>query len=467
MSSVKPRRWSIVAGLSLAVALALSACSDDSSSDDADEPEEVQDAAGATDTENYEASAQTRDAVDTIAGLDAVSTGLDFIESDHDRTVAEQIEITEIPSPPFNEDQRGDDYLTRLEQAGLSDVAKDDEGNVYGMIEGAGEGPTLFVSAHLDTVFPEGTDVTVEDVDGQLHAPGIGDDSRGLAAVLSVARAFQETGVQPQGDVILGGTVGEEGEGDLRGVKAFFDGRDDVDGFISVDGTEPGPVTYEATGSHRFRITFPGPGGHSFSAFGTPSSVHAMGRAISEISDMETPDDPKTTFTVGVVEGGDAVNAIAGDAAMLVDIRSNAEEEVEKVEEQVRGIVADAAEAENARWDVSPDEGISVEVEMIGDRPAGTQDETSPIVETAWSASSSLDLEAALSDPSSTDSNLPISLDIPAVTLGGGGYGEGAHSLDEWYDPTDGYLGPQRVFLTILSLVGVADGNAPDPLLQP
>lgn len=416
--------------------------------------------------EGYEASTANQDAVNAIAELDDVAAGLEFIESDHDRTVDEQIEITEIPSPPFKEDKRADDYLNRLEKAGVADVAKDDEGNVYGMIKGSGEGPTLFVSAHLDTVFPEGTDVKVkEEEDGTLHAPGIQDDGRGLAALLSVARGFQESGVKPQGDIILGGTVGEEGEGDLRGVKAFFEEHDDIDGYISMDGDDPGAVTYQATGSHRFRISFPGPGGHSFGAFGTPSSVHAMGRAIAQISDLETPSEPKTTFTVGVVEGGSAVNAIAGDATMLVDIRSNAEEEVVKVEEQVRSIVEDAAAAENERWDTKPDEGIAVEVEMIGDRPAGTQDAASPIVETAWSSATSLGLEAALSGPSSTDSNLPISLDIPAVTIGGGGNGEGSHSLDESYDPTDAYQGPQRAFLAILSLVGVAEDGAPAPLL--
>lgn len=459
------RRWGVVAATGLTAILVLSGCHAGPPVDGGSEPTESSGDSGQSDTEGYEASASNQEAVSAIAEADDVVAGLEFIESDHDRTVDEQIEITEIPSPPFKEDKRADDYLNRLEKAGVQDVAKDDEGNVYGMIKGAGEGPTLFVSAHLDTVFPEGTDVKVKEKDGILHAPGIQDDGRGLAALLSVARGFQESGVKPQGDIILGGTVGEEGEGDLRGVKAFFEDHDDIDGYISLDGDDPGAVTYQATGSHRFRISFPGPGGHSFGAFGTPSSVHAMGRAIAQISDLETPSEPKTTFTVGVVEGGSSVNAIAGDAAMLVDIRSNAEDEVVKVEEQIRSIVEEAAAAENERWDTNPDEGISVEVEMIGDRPAGTQDETSPIVETAWSSATSLGLEAALSGPSSTDSNLPISLDIPAVTIGGGGSGEGSHSLDESYDPTDAYQGPQRAFLAILSLVGVAEDGAPAPLL--
>ena len=466
MSSPKRCRRSTLLAAAVTATMILSACSGQSADGDPDESPSQSDP-GQSDTGGYEASAPNQDAVQAIAELGDVADGLAFIESDQEQTVAEQIEITEIPSPPFKEDKRADDYLARLKEAGVADAAKDAEGNVYGTIKGSGEGPTLFVSAHLDTVFPEGTDVKVKEKDGQLHAPGIQDDGRGLAALLSVARAFQETGIKPQGDIILGGTVGEEGEGDLRGVKAFFEEHDDIDGYISVDGDDPGAVTYQATGSHRFRISFPGPGGHSFGAFGTPSSIHAMGRAIAKISDLETPAEPKTTFTVGVVEGGASVNSIAGSAAMLVDIRSNAEEEVDKVEEKVRTIVEDAATAENERWNVSPDEGVSVEVEMIGDRPAGTQDETSAIVETAWSSAASLDLEPALSGPSSTDSNLPISLGIPAVTIGGGGSGEGAHSLDEWFDPTDAYQGPQRAFLTMLSLVGVAEDGAPDPLLQP
>lgn len=467
MFSLLRRRRGAIATASLVFILIMSGCHAGPAESDPDDPGSAPAGSDSTDTSGYEATAEYREAVGAIAELENVAAGLDFIESDHDQTVAEQIEITEIPSPPFKEDERAADYLKRLEKAGVADVTQDDEGNVYGTIKGSGEGPTLFVSAHLDTVFPEGTDVKVTKKDGVLHAPGIQDDGRGLAALLSVARAFQESGVQPQGDIILGGTVGEEGEGDLRGVKAFFDEHDDIDGYISIDGDDPGAVTYRATGSHRFRISFPGPGGHSFGAFGTPSSIHAMGRAIAAIADLETPADPKTTFTVGVVEGGESVNAIAGDATMLVDIRSNAEEEIDTVEEEVRAIVEDAAAAENERWEADGDDAVSVEVEMIGDRPAGTQEEESPIVQTAWSSASALDLGASLSDPSSTDSNLPISLGIPAVTIGGGGSGEGSHSLSESYDPTDGHLGPQRAFLAMLSLVGVTADGAPDPLLEP
>lgn len=456
-----------VASTALIFVLAVSACHAGPPESGSDDPSSNPSESESSDTAGYEATAENRDAVGSVADLENVAAGLDFIEADHDQTVAEQIEITEIPSPPFKEDKRAADYLKRLEKAGVQDVARDEEGNVYGTIKGSGEGPTLFVSAHLDTVFPAGTDVSVSEKDGVLHAPGIQDDGRGLAALLSVARAFQDSGVQPQGDIILGGTVGEEGEGDLRGVKAFFDEHDDIDGYISIDGDDPGAVTYRATGSHRFRISFPGPGGHSFGAFGTPSSIHAMGRAIATIADLETPADPKTTFTVGVVEGGESVNSIAGDATMLVDIRSNAEEEIDKVEAKVRTIVEEAATEENERWGADGEDAVSVEVEMIGDRPAGTQDEASEIVQTAWSSAATLDLEASLSDPSSTDSNLPISLGIPAVTIGGGGSGEGSHSVDESYDPTDGHLGPQRAFLTMLSLVGVAEDGAPDPLLEP
>lgn len=409
----------------------------------------------------YSPSEKTQKCYDLLSKDPRIQKGLEFIKNDHDNTVKEQIEICEIPAPPFKEEVRAKDYMNRLKELGLEDVKMDKEGNVYGVRYGTGNGPKLLVTAHLDTVFPEDTDVTVKEKDGILYAPGIGDDSRGLAALLSIVRAFNESGIQTVGDIVFGGDVGEEGLGDLRGVKALFRENTDFDGYISIDGGGQTGITYLATGSHRYEITYKGPGGHSFGAFGLPSATHALGRAIAKIADIQTPKEPRTTFTVGTVEGGTSVNSIAGEATMLVDMRSNDTAELLKVEAKFLDIVKQAVVEENERWG---SDLMTVDIKLVGQRPAGSQSSNSPIVEAAWMSTEVIGQQPRLSGPSSTDANLPISLGIPAVTLGGGGTSGEAHAVTEWYDPTDAYLGPQRIFLTIAGLVGV-DGVT-EPLLE-
>jgi acetylornithine deacetylase/succinyl-diaminopimelate desuccinylase-like protein len=409
----------------------------------------------------YTVSPAVKNVYERLSSNPLVKKGVAFIKGDHDKTIAEQKEICAIPAPPFKEEVRAKNYQQRLTSGGLKEVKMDAEGNVFGLWPGTGKGPKLLVAAHLDTVFPEGTDVTVKEKDGILHAPGIGDNSRGLAALLSVIRAFNETGIKTIGDVIFCGNVGEEGLGDLRGVKALFRDHKDIDGFISVDGDRYAEIGYLATGSHRYEITYEGPGGHSFSAFGLPSATHALGRAISKIADLQTPKEPKTTFTVGTVGGGTSVNAIAAKASMLVDMRSNSEKELLKLEGKFLDIIKKAADEENARWG---SDKMKVLKKPVGDRPAGSQPADSPIVQAAWVATKATGQEPRLKEPSSTDSNLPISLKIPAITINGGGKGSNSHSPSESYDPTHAYLGPQRIFLTILGLVGVE--SVSEPLLS-
>lgn len=392
-----------------------------------------------------------------------VQKGLDFLQKDDEHTLDEQINLTLIPAPTFQEKERGKVYKEKLALLGLSDIEEDRHGNVYGVRRGIGDGPTLFVCAHLDTVFPADTDIQVKRKDGKVYAPGISDDGRGLAAVLSVVRAFNETNIQTYGDIIFGATVGEEGLGDLRGVKGLFNDRTDIDGFISLEPGNPEEITYLATGSHRYHVTYKGSGGHSFGSFGIPSAIHALGRAISKIGDIQTPSDPKTTFTVGTISGGTSVNTIAEEASMAVDLRSTSMEELLKLEEKVLSILKEAAEEENNRWN-SDKTSIEVTYELVGNRPAGSQSSHAPIVSSSIEAGKVLGLTPKLSPAISTDSNVPISLGIPAVTLGGGGICGGAHTLDEYFDPTDAYLGPQYVFLTILGLVGVK--NIASPILK-
>jgi acetylornithine deacetylase/succinyl-diaminopimelate desuccinylase-like protein len=244
------------------------------------------------------------DAFQSILSAPAVIKALADIRADDARTFEEQKTLTEIPSPPFKEQARAAYYVKRLREVGLSDATIDREGNVIGVRKGRGGGPKLVISAHLDTVFPEGTDVRVKERDGRYYAPGIGDDTRGLVELLAVLRAMNANALRTVGDVLFVGTVGEEELGDLRGVKALFRDQPDIDGFISVDGDRINRIVNRATGSHRYEAIFKGPGGHSFSAFGLPSAIHAMGRAIAKISEVRTPSSPKTTFTVGTVRGG-------------------------------------------------------------------------------------------------------------------------------------------------------------------
>jgi tripeptide aminopeptidase len=408
----------------------------------------------------------TRAAFNAIAADAHVQQALAFLKADDANTLSEQKAINVIPAPPFKEKVRGEFYAKRLKELGLADVHIDSEGNVIGLRRGSGHGPRLVLSAHQDTVFPEGTDVSIHEREGKVFAPGISDDTRGLAALLSVIRAFNASGIRTTGDILFVGTVGEEGMGDLRGVKALFREDKNIDGFISVDGTDVARITYQGTGSHRYVVTFKGPGGHSFGAFGLPSAIHAMGRAIAKISDLTVPKTPKTTFTVGTVAGGTSVNAIAGSATMEIDMRSNGGPQLLEIESKVLAAINQAVEEEDARWHPEKDfERITVDAKLVGDRPGGSASPDQAPVWVSALATEAIGQKQTLTEASSTDSNVPINLGIPAVTLGGGGKSNGAHSLRESFDPTDAYLGPQKIFLTVLGLVGV-DGVAPPALAK-
>jgi tripeptide aminopeptidase len=411
---------------------------------------------------NDSSSKKVQTVFKTLIDTKVVKRALDFLEQDNENTVTEQIELTAIPAPTFDEHVRGQFFQKRFNELGLQNVRVDEHGNIFGYRPGCGEGPKLVVSAHLDTVFPEGTDVEAKVRDGVIYAPGIADDGRGLAALLTLVRAVNSSNFQTVGDIVFVATVGEEGLGDLRGVKGLFVDNDDIDGFISIEPGTPNEITYLATGSRRYRVTYTGPGGHSFGNFGIPSAIHALGRAIAMISELQVSENPKTTFNVGTITGGTSVNTIAASASMVLDMRSTSQEELEKLEEQVLGLLHQAAEDENLRWGKS--ETIKVELELVGDRPAGSQSAEAVIVQAAMASASVLGFEPELNNPSSTDSNVPIGLGIPAVTLGGGGNYGGCHTLQEFFDPKDAHFGVQKILLTILGLVGVQDVT--EPLLE-
>jgi tripeptide aminopeptidase len=387
-----------------------------------------------------------------------VRAALDILKTDNAWTVQQQVERTQIPAPPFKEAARGLEYKKRLEAIGLKNVRIDSVGNVIAERPGTGNGPTVLIAGHLDTVFPEGTDVTVKRNGSRYVAPGIGDDDRGLAVVLAVARAFEKANVQTIGTIYFVGNVGEEGPGNLRGVRRIFtkELKGKIDYFISVDGTGLGIVS-RAVGSNRYKVTYKGPGGHSYGAFGIPNPIHALGRAIAGVSDIKVPDTPKTTFNVGVIQGGTSVNSIPFEASMEIDMRSEDAKSVAAVDAQVQRILHQALTSENARW-TGPRAAraqLTMTIDTIGIRPTGGQADSARIVQTALAAAKALGITSE-TGASSTDANLPISMGIPAISIDGGGQGGGSHSLAEWYDDgPNGWLGPQWAALLIAALAGV------------
>ncbi|HEU0055496.1 MAG TPA: M20/M25/M40 family metallo-hydrolase, partial [Longimicrobium sp.] len=353
-----------------------------------------------------------------------VRRALAYLQRTEPQTVDDQVTLCEIEAPPFKEARRGEELRRRFAALGLT-ARVDSVGNVIAERPGAPGEPVVVVSGHLDTVFPEGTDVRVRREGTVLRGPGIGDDCRGLTLLLALARALDDASIRTRGTLVLVGTVGEEGEGNLRGVRHLFEremkGR--IGYFISIDGTGLS-MTKDAVGSHRYRVTFRGPGGHSYGDFGMPNPMHAMGRAIAKIADFQVSADPRVTFSVGVVEGGTSVNSIAGEARMLIDMRSVDAARLDSLDARFQAAVRQGVEEENARW---PGETkLTVEVESIGIRPAGTQAADAPIVRAAEEAGRRLGFTPR-AQASSTDSNIAISLGIPALTIDGGGNGGGAH----------------------------------------
>jgi acetylornithine deacetylase/succinyl-diaminopimelate desuccinylase-like protein len=391
--------------------------------------------------------------VDRISNHSAVRNAQQFIDTDHDRIVREIIAINEIPAPPFKEGERARAFAQMLKDSGLTNVEIDPEGNVLGLRKGTGSGPLVAVAAHLDTVFPEGTEVRVKREGNRLLAPGVGDNARSLAVVLAIIRALESANVQTTGDILFVGDVGEEGPGDLRGIKYLFQKsryKDRIRMFVSIDGAGNGSdIVNGALGSRRYRVVFRGPGGHSYGAFGMANPIQAMGRAIAKIDAFQVPAQPKTTFNVGRVGGGTSVNAIPFEAWMEVDMRSADAASLQDVDNKFQAAIKEAVAEENARWQNKG--AITAAAELVGVRPPGITPKDSPIVQTAMAVSRAMRLEEVLRE-GSTDSNVPMNLGIPAITISGGGIGTGAHSLNEAFDAKDSWRGTQRALLLVIAL---------------
>ena len=379
----------------------------------------------------------------------AIKSALANIRAAEPQTIEDQVRLCEVEAPPFKEAKRAQLYAQMFRDLGLQNVRIDKEGNVLGERRGSQPRPHVVFAAHLDTVFPEGTNVTVKREGNVLRGPGIGDDCRGLAVLVAIARTIIKANIQTPGTITFVGDVGEEGLGDLRGVKYLFQEgmKGQIDRFVSIDGTGLG-LTHIAVGSLRYRVTFKGPGGHSYGAFGMVNPIQALGRAMGRIADFQVANEPKTTFNVGRIGGGTSVNAIPYEAWMEVDMRSADPASLQSVDAKFHKAVDDAVADENARWGSRQ---LTVEKTLVGSRPAGRTQADTPIVVAAISVTKALNIPVSL-DEGSTDSNIPMNLGIPAITIDGGGRGRGAHALDESFDTTDSWMGSQRALLLALAL---------------
>ena len=354
------------------------------------------------------------------------------LAADYDRIVADVITLTEIEAPPFKETKRAAAFLEMLGAEGLTDLTTDAEGNVYGTRKGTGGGPLIVITAHLDTVFPEGTNVKVRREGNMLYAPGIGDDTSSLPVLLAFIRAMNEAKFTTKSDIVFMGNVGEEGPGDLRGTRYLFTKgplKDRIGYFISLEPGRAGRITNAGVGSKRYKVTFSGPGGHSMGDFGLVNPAYAMANAMVEFGKMKVPAEPRTVYNVGLLEGGTSVNSIPFSTAMTVDMRSVGKAELDTVEKNFLAMLPGAVAAENAARSTAKGK-ITYEAKQVGDRPVGTTAPTTDIVQIATAVT-----KAAGFTPSygagSTDSNIPMSLGIPAVTLGSGFQTMRAHSLEE------------------------------------
>jgi tripeptide aminopeptidase len=396
----------------------------------------------------------------SIPGLlrhEQVRQAFRFFDQQRHVITEEHIRICEIPAPPFQETVRGQYLQQRFQSLGLSEVHTDSEGNVIGFLRGVSAEPTLAVSAHLDTVFPADTDVTVKRAGSRLCAPGIADNCAGLSALLALIEALNAARLKPFGSLAFVATVGEEGEGDLRGVRHLFNEPSlgqRIHHFISFDGPGVDYITHQALGSKRYRISLAGPGGHSWGDFGVVNPVHALGRLIAKLADYPAPLTPRTSYNAGRIEGGESVNVIPEWARVDIDLRSVSELELSRLEEFLINATRQAVQEEN-RMRATDGRMIVADLKLIGHRPSGETPSQSALVQTAIEASQALGIQPRL-NRASTDSNIPISLGVPAITIGVGGISADSHRLSEWYDPVGRELGLQRALLLMLGMVGIA-----------
>jgi len=395
----------------------------------------------------------------SLADQPQVREALNWLDRNLDWTTAQQIRITEIPAPSFQEDKRAQAVKEILSTEGLS-VFTDKIGNVIGELRGSQDKEVVMLAAHLDTVFPPGTEIKVRREGDRLLAPGISDNGTGLAALLAVARAIQVAKIKPQRTILFAANVGEEGEGNLRGMRALVDAYGSkLRAVIVLDGSGIDHVTVKALASRRVEVLITGPGGHSWSDFGMPNPINALIRGSVRFINTKVPTNPRTTFNIGQVEGGTSVNSIPFEAKLKVDLRSEDEDEIVRMEAALRECIAAGVKDE---MDNSRDRSrgkLEWKLNLIGSRPGGELAQDSALL-TELRAADDVVGNKSRNERSSTDANIPLSMGIEAIAIGAGGNGGGAHSLQEWYEPEGREIGLKRVLLTLLGVSGLAAEKA-------
>jgi acetylornithine deacetylase/succinyl-diaminopimelate desuccinylase-like protein len=398
-----------------------------------------------------------------LAGLPGLRAASAWFRGQETQFAYWQLEMARIPAPPFGESARADWLKKRFHEIGLTDVHIDNVGNVFGVRDGAAPG-FVSLSAHIDTVFPAGTPLNIRQQGTRLYGPGVSDNGAGVVALLAVAAALQAAKISPQTPIVFIGNVGEEGEGDLRGMRHIFSNprwKDSIRYSLVLDGAGADTIVAEALGSRRFEVIVRGPGGHSWSDFGAPNPILVLARAIRAFAQTPVPTSPKTTFNIGVIRGGTSVNSIPESASMRVDIRSTSMAEMERLEATLRRELELATEEEtqaSERRNPSPKRAatLSYEIVAIGNRPAGELATDARMLKVIRAVDSHLG-NAAQIQRASTDANIPLSLAREAIAIGGGGTGGGAHTLQEWFDCSNRELSLKRILLTLLALSGISD----------
>lgn len=399
-----------------------------------------------------ETSASTpQQEVSRIAELRAVHEAFRYLHLQEMEFRRWQMELAQIPAPPFGESARGEWLRQKFFLLGLHGVELDELGNVLGLFSREPQASLLGISAHLDTVFPAGTPVESHEEGSKLYGPGISDNAAGVVAMLAVASALKQVNLQPAGNIVFIGNVGEEGEGNLRGMRYIFGDPywgSAIRSLLVIDGAGADTYVTQALGSKRFEVTFRGPGGHSWSDFGIPNPIVLLCRALAQFSQAEVPESPRTTFNIGVIQGGTSVNSIPESASARVDLRSASPDELQKLESRLYESVRSAAAA------ISAEQKISFEIKTIGDRPAAILPSDARIVQVIRAVDAHLGIKS-IPRLASTDANIPLSLGKEAITIGSGGDGGGAHTLREWFDCTHRDIGLKRILLAALALTGV------------
>jgi acetylornithine deacetylase/succinyl-diaminopimelate desuccinylase-like protein len=396
-----------------------------------------------------------------LAGTAPVRAAFERFRSQESQFALWQMEATRVAAPPFGEGARGQWLADRFRELGLHDVHVDEAGNVIGIRQGYGS-QFVALSAHIDTVFPAATPLNIRQQGSRLYGPGVSDNGAGIAAMLAVISVLRSTPISHAMPFLFIGNVGEEGEGDLRGMRHVFATprwRDAIAYNVVVDGAGVDTVVAEALGSRRFEVTVRGPGGHSWSDFGAPNPIIALARAIEALSQTPLPAAPKTTFNVGVIRGGTSVNSIPESASMRVDLRSTSMAEIERLEHSLRSALENAVASENRSTGQARGRKaqlVQSEIVEIGNRPAGELASDARIMKVIRAVDAQLGNVAQV-QRASTDANVPLSLGREAIALGGGGSGGGAHTLQEWFDCNGRELGLRRILLTMLTLSGTGE----------